>query len=106
MKSIKHAIAIYGANCWESIVTSGVLHVRLTTVVYMAYITVDFRRSMCLSSRDSHVTFPTVVTVSIVRGSILFIIMNSWYNIIRVTSSKWLDHIYLTIIICFTVYNI
>ena len=69
--------------------TSGVLHVRLTRahvrktaaaraaavlpVVYAAY-TVHFRRSTGLSSRVSHVTFPTVVTVSIVRGSILFVL--------------------------------
>ena len=69
--------------------TSGVLHVRLTRahvrktaaaraaavlpVVYAAY-TVHFRRSTRLSSRVSHVTFPTVVTVSIVRGSILFVL--------------------------------
>ena len=87
----------YGANRWESNVTSGVLHVRLTRtrthqycsthvrktaaaraaavlpVVYAAY-TVHFRRSTRLSSRVSHVTFPTVVTVSIVRGSILFVL--------------------------------
>ena len=69
--------------------TSGVLHVRLSRahvrktaaaraaavlpVVYAAY-TVHFRRYTRLSSRVSHVTFPTVVTVSIVRGSILFVL--------------------------------
>ena len=79
----------YGANRWESNVTFGVLHVRLTRahvrktaaaraaavlpVVYTAY-TVHFRRSTRLSSRVSHVTFPTVVTVSIVRCSILFVL--------------------------------
>ena len=79
----------YGANRWESNVTSGVLHVRLSRahvrktaaaraaavlpVVYAAY-TVHFRRYTHLSSRVSHVTFPTVVTVSIVRGSILFVL--------------------------------
>ena len=45
-------------------------------VVYAAY-TVHFQRSTRLSSRVSHVTFPTVVTVSIVRGSILFVLVNS-----------------------------
>ena len=85
---------MYSANRWESNVTFGVLHMRLMSyirtyvkqlllraavqpVVYMAY-TVDFR-STCLLSRVSHVTFPTVVTVSIVRSSILFVLMNSWY---------------------------
>ena len=50
-------------------------HAAILLVVYAAY-TVDFRRSTCLLSRDSHVTFPTVLTVSIVCGSILFVLMN------------------------------
>ena len=44
-------------------------------VVYVAYM-VDFRRSTC--SRHSHVTFPTVVTVSIVCSLILFVLINCW----------------------------
>ena len=70
--------------------TVGLLHVRATSrtkniysahaaalpVVYAVY-TVDFRWSTRLISRVSHVTFPTVFTVSIVRGSILFVLMNS-----------------------------
>ena len=87
-ESIEHAISTV-LNRWESNVTSGVLHVRLSRahvrktaaaraaavlpVVYAAY-TVHFRRYTRLSSRVSHVTFPTVVTVSIVRGSILFVL--------------------------------
>ena len=91
--------------------TSGVLHVRLTIdniayiiygltrahvrktaavraaavlpVVYAAY-TVHFRRSTRLSSRVSHVTFPTVVTVSIVRGSILFVL----YELLEIDTSS------------------
>ena len=46
-------------------------------VIYATY-TVDLRKSTQLSSRDSHITFPTYITVNIVRGSILFIFMNSW----------------------------
>ena len=71
---------------WESNVTSGVLHKQLKSyvkllqrvlpVVYSAYM-VDFWRSTYLLSCVSHVTFPTVVNVSIVRGSILFVIMYS-----------------------------
>ena len=78
--------------------TSGVMHVRLSSyrcmyvrtqlqricvaillVVYSAY-TIELWRSACLLSRDSHVTFPTVVTVSIVRGSIFFVLMNPCHH--------------------------
>ena len=70
---------MYGANRWECNVTSGVLHVvRKTAAARVAVLPVDFQRSTCtcLLSRVSHVTFPAVVTVSIVRGSILFVLMN------------------------------
>ena len=83
---------MYGANRWErdfrriAHATNVVYYIAYARtyvkqlqppVVYAAY-TVHIRRSTRLSSRVSHVTFPTVVTVSIVRGSILFVLMNSW----------------------------
>ena len=54
---------MYGVNRWESNVTSGICKTAAAAVlplVYAAY-TIHFRRSTRLSSRVSHVTFPTVV---------------------------------------------
>ena len=54
---------MYGVNRWESNVTSGIHKTAAAAVlplVYAAY-TMHFRRSTRLSSRVSHVTFPTVV---------------------------------------------
>ena len=64
---------------WESNVTSGVMHTRL-----LSYVRKQLQRAPGHHTTGRyyhmkspwHVTFPTVITVSIVRSSIFFVLIN------------------------------